>query len=258
MADVGPSQPGSTEPISNTASARGSTNVAGLDEDVNEHDIISPDQSTQGVTVDIRIANLERTQKELVKRFDDWVEAQLRIHDVPQELSNGPTEIAISASSKAWEQLSAALIRIVERLSAIPKEMISRTRSLFNEPAGLPSGDQMPFLTRLHTCYTIFETHWQASQHLDSAMAVAYPGLSFAIASSYYLLLCAWFLDDAAILYRWCTEVVRYHMMSKPILGVTRECVRRAVPYTLVLGKPFVTFVVLLLWSFLDVMFRAF
>ena len=85
-------------------------------------------------------------------------------------------------------------------------------------------------------------------------MTVAYPWLSFAMASCYYLALGAWFGDSASSLYQWCTMDLGYNRtVSRLILGVAFGFVDRIVPYTLGSGKTFATLVVLLLWIVLVV-----
>ena len=80
-------------------------------------------------------------------------------------------------------------------------------------------------------------------------LTVAYPWLSFAMASCYYLALGAWLCDSALVLYQWCTmDLGHNRSVSTLILGVGFGFVDRFVPYMLGSGNPFATLVVLLLW----------
>ncbi len=150
------------------------------------------------------------------------------------------------APPNALAQLFASLPRGGEKMLAAPK-MITQARmaTFFNGPTRLLSGDRVPFITKLHTLHDTLKTHWEASQHLDSAMTATYPWLSFAMAACYYLALSAWAVPFAVSLYRYCTMVTLFY--KRKAFDLIMLLSHMAIPYTLGSRKPFATLLLALL-----------
>ena len=157
------------------------------------------------------------------------------------------------APPNALTQLFASLPRRGEKILAAPK-MITRARmaTFFNGPTGLLRGDRVPFITKLQTLHDTMKTHWQASQHLDSAMTATYPWLSFAMATCYYVALSAWAVALAASVYQYCNISIRYFVrVYDMIVGLILGLSTMVVAYTLGRGNSFATLVTILLWAVL-------
>lgn len=152
------------------------------------------------------------------------------------------------APPNALQQLFANLLCYGETLPAMPKKTRARIAAVFTGPTGLFPADLIPSLNQLRTLHTVLKTHWEASRHLDTTKAVPYPWLSFGMALCYFLAVSTWLATLMYFIYKACTV---------GIIAAIWGCLIAAIPYTIGLGKPFATIVLLFPWLVLTVVQRA-
>ena len=141
---------------------------------------------------------------------------------------------------------------------AVPKNTQAKVAAIFNGSNRLLPADLILNFTNFRTVGSALKTYLQASQYKDSpiaaqfkdfTIAAAYLLLSFFMVLCYYSAIATWFVELASWVYKpWIMELRWHRAVPYLLSGAIRGFLHSAIPYTLGLGKPFATTVLLFLW----------